>query len=41
MAKFTQYAIAAAHQALQDAEWKPTDAYEKERTVMQNRYTTC
>lgn len=33
MAKFTQYAIAAARQALDDADWKPKDVQEKERTV--------
>ncbi|KAL0083249.1 ALG6, ALG8 glycosyltransferase family-domain-containing protein [Phycomyces blakesleeanus] len=33
MAKFTQFAIAAARQALEDAEWKPNDESEKERTV--------
>ncbi|KAI9260161.1 ALG6, ALG8 glycosyltransferase family-domain-containing protein [Sporodiniella umbellata] len=33
MAKFTQYAIAAARQALDDADWKPNDPLEKERTV--------
>lgn len=33
MAKFTQYAIAAARQALEDADWKPSDTFEKERTV--------
>jgi 3-oxoacyl-[acyl-carrier-protein] synthase II len=33
MAKFSQYAIAAARQALSDAEWKPESAEEKERTV--------
>ncbi|OAD74790.1 hypothetical protein PHYBLDRAFT_111203 [Phycomyces blakesleeanus NRRL 1555(-)] len=32
MAKFTQFAIAAARQALEDAEWKPNDESEKERT---------
>ncbi|KAG1459528.1 hypothetical protein G6F56_006144 [Rhizopus delemar] len=32
MAKFTQYAIAAARQALEDADWKPSDTFEKERT---------
>lgn len=34
MAKFTQYALAAARQALDDAEWKPKDDLSKERTVM-------
>lgn len=33
MGTFTQYAIAAARQALDDAEWKPKDAIGKERTV--------
>ncbi|KAJ8659183.1 beta-ketoacyl-acyl-carrier-protein synthase II [Lichtheimia ornata] len=32
MGTFTQYAIAAARQALDDAEWKPKDAIGKERT---------
>ncbi|KAI9317646.1 thiolase-like protein [Dichotomocladium elegans] len=32
MGLFTQYAIAAARQALQDADWTPTDDYSKERT---------
>lgn len=33
MGTFTQYAIAAARQALEDAEWKPEDDIGKERTV--------
>lgn len=33
MATFTQYAIAAAKQALQDADWAPQSSMEKERTV--------
>ncbi|RIB12084.1 3-oxoacyl-synthase 2 [Gigaspora rosea] len=32
MALFTQYAICAAKQALNDAEWAPTSDFEKERT---------
>ncbi|KAI8097462.1 putative beta-ketoacyl synthase [Halteromyces radiatus] len=32
MATFTQYAIAAARQALQDANWAPSCVHEKERT---------
>ncbi|KAG0162231.1 Mitochondrial beta-keto-acyl synthase [Apophysomyces sp. BC1034] len=32
MAKFTQYALAAARQALNDAEWFPEDEFSKERT---------
>ncbi|CAG8641698.1 3694_t:CDS:10, partial [Dentiscutata heterogama] len=32
MALFTQYAICAAKQALNDAEWVPTSDFEKERT---------
>ncbi|CAO3585356.1 unnamed protein product [Absidia cylindrospora] len=32
MATFTQYAISAARQALQDADWKPESNTEKERT---------
>ena len=37
MAKFSHYAIAAARQAIEDANWTPNDQ-EKERTVRQ--YTT-
>ncbi|KAI8990887.1 ALG6, ALG8 glycosyltransferase family-domain-containing protein [Mycotypha africana] len=33
MAKFTQYAIAAAKQAIDDAEWTPKTLEEKERTA--------
>ena len=33
MALFSQYAICAAKQALNDAEWKPTTGSEKDRTV--------
>ena len=33
MAPFTQYAIAAARQALTDAEWTPNNDVDKERTV--------
>ncbi|KAI7904204.1 thiolase-like protein [Cokeromyces recurvatus] len=32
MAKFSHYAIAAAHQALKDANWKPESDFEKQRT---------
>jgi 3-oxoacyl-[acyl-carrier-protein] synthase II len=32
MDEFIVYALAAAEQAVQDADWKPTDAEEKERT---------
>ena len=33
MAKFAQYAMAAAEEALDDAGWKPTTCEEKEATV--------
>lgn len=33
MAKFSQYAIAAARQAIQDSNWKPETDREKQRTV--------
>lgn len=33
MAKFAQYAIAAAEEALEDAEWKPTAPEQREETV--------
>jgi len=33
MAKFAQYAMAAAEEALEDAGWKPTTCEEKEATV--------
>lgn len=33
MAKFAQYAMAAAEEALDDARWKPTTVEEKEATV--------
>lgn len=33
MAKFTQYAIAAARQAIHDAKWIPETNEQKERTV--------
>lgn len=37
MALFSHYAICAAKQALNDAEWKPTADSEKDRTVMCNQ----
>lgn len=37
MAPFTQYAIAAARQALADAEWAPDSDYEKQRTVRKEK----
>lgn len=33
MAKFAQYAMAAAEEALGDAGWKPTSSEQKEATV--------
>lgn len=33
MAKFSHYAIAAARQAIDDANWKPETNEEKEKTV--------
>lgn len=33
MAKFSQYAIAAARQAILDSNWKPETDREKQRTV--------
>lgn len=33
MAKFTQYAIAAARQAIQDANWFPETDLQKQQTV--------
>jgi 3-oxoacyl-(acyl-carrier-protein) synthase len=33
MAKFSHYAIAAARQAIQDAQWTPETDLEKQRTV--------
>jgi 3-oxoacyl-(acyl-carrier-protein) synthase len=32
-AKFTQYGLAAAEEALDDADWKPTDERDLEATV--------
>ena len=37
MAPFTQYAIAAARQALADAEWIPNNEADKERTVKEKK----
>lgn len=33
MAKFSHYAIAAARQAIADADWKPETDVDKQRTV--------
>lgn len=33
MAKFSHYAIAAARQAINDAQWTPKTDHEKQRTV--------
>ncbi len=39
MAEFTQYAIAAAEEALDDAGWRPTTDEDKEATVQQLLFT--
>ncbi|CAG8791325.1 19611_t:CDS:2, partial [Dentiscutata erythropus] len=41
MALFTQYAICAAKQALNDAEWAPTSDFEKERTGPNHAVSTA
>ncbi len=33
MARFTQYAMAASHEALEDAEWTPQSDEDKQATV--------
>ncbi len=33
MARFTQYAMAASHEALEDAEWTPQSDQDKQATV--------
>lgn len=37
MAKFSHYAIAAARQAIQDAQWTPETDEEKQRTASINQ----
>jgi 3-oxoacyl-(acyl-carrier-protein) synthase len=40
MAQFSQYAMAATEEALEDAAWKPTSHEQREATVGFSDYTT-